>query len=567
MTLEREREKRRKKGGRTPKQIHERRSLQAQRIDEALRAKTATSAGDWARDPSRSDLPGIDTPKGKEKTSVSKEAKVTKKQSSGPTSESEIKYAKWLHDPNRRSGSLHILYEEDTPEGKQTKVTMGLLSSLSDKTETDILLTHNTLKLQGKPISDIYSTLVMNGKHEAAAELARKADWTPPKQRDSVGDWQQAQLEKQKSHQKDYDVRYNDYLEQTKAETPISRSSFHTLYVKDNMDLAEILSRESPKVETPKVEESISKPVEHTEQSYDERGYDLYGNPTGKGKAETEPYWRVNHETDRVEIHFSGKPDEATRKQLKSNGWKWSPTNQAWQRKHTSNAEIDVRDFAKIKHDDVGESLSAQERFDRELDITQRQIVRNERRAISHMAKSESHKSRSDSISQFIPMGQPVLSGHHSEKRHRRDLDKIHKAEGKRFEEYDKAELAKSRVESAKVKHEKMSSDPQFAERKIKRLEVDERYYKKHGMSKEHKRVSEDLQVWRDHLKNLGGKKYTPEMIKKGDQVRFIGTDYLVERVNKKSVTITGWMGRKDWTYTVPYDKIKGHKKQEKKGE
>jgi hypothetical protein len=42
-----------------------------------------------------------------------------------------------------------------------------------------------------------------------------------------------------------------------------------------------------------------------------------------------------NFPENRVQILFGGKPDEETRKRLKSSAWRWSPTNSAWQRKLT----------------------------------------------------------------------------------------------------------------------------------------------------------------------------------------------------------------------------------------
>ncbi len=40
----------------------------------------------------------------------------------------------------------------------------------------------------------------------------------------------------------------------------------------------------------------------------------------------------------RLQLFFDGKPDEETRKVLKSNGFKWAPSQQAWQRQLTNNA-------------------------------------------------------------------------------------------------------------------------------------------------------------------------------------------------------------------------------------
>lgn len=50
-----------------------------------------------------------------------------------------------------------------------------------------------------------------------------------------------------------------------------------------------------------------------------------------------------NLEADRLQILFDGKPDEDTRAALKSNGFRWSPRFQAWQRQLTANAESAAR--------------------------------------------------------------------------------------------------------------------------------------------------------------------------------------------------------------------------------
>lgn len=45
-----------------------------------------------------------------------------------------------------------------------------------------------------------------------------------------------------------------------------------------------------------------------------------------------------NTEIMRLQLIFDGKPEEKVRKALKENGYKWSPTNNAWQRQLTNNA-------------------------------------------------------------------------------------------------------------------------------------------------------------------------------------------------------------------------------------
>ena len=51
----------------------------------------------------------------------------------------------------------------------------------------------------------------------------------------------------------------------------------------------------------------------------------------------------LNMEANRLQILFDEIPDEETRAALKSNGFRWSPKNQAWQRQLTRNAEYAAR--------------------------------------------------------------------------------------------------------------------------------------------------------------------------------------------------------------------------------
>ena len=47
-----------------------------------------------------------------------------------------------------------------------------------------------------------------------------------------------------------------------------------------------------------------------------------------------------NVEANRLQLHFDSKPDENTRRELKSRGFKWAPSQDAWQRQLNSNAEF-----------------------------------------------------------------------------------------------------------------------------------------------------------------------------------------------------------------------------------
>lgn len=50
-----------------------------------------------------------------------------------------------------------------------------------------------------------------------------------------------------------------------------------------------------------------------------------------------------NTELMRIQIVFDGKPDEAIRSTLKANGFRWAPSQGAWQRQLTSNGKCAMR--------------------------------------------------------------------------------------------------------------------------------------------------------------------------------------------------------------------------------
>jgi hypothetical protein len=51
----------------------------------------------------------------------------------------------------------------------------------------------------------------------------------------------------------------------------------------------------------------------------------------------------ANHDADRIQIFFDQIPEAAIREAMKRQGWKWSPSNQAWQRKATDAAIRSVK--------------------------------------------------------------------------------------------------------------------------------------------------------------------------------------------------------------------------------
>jgi hypothetical protein len=110
-------------------------------------------------------------------------------------------------------------------------------------------------------------------------------------------------------------------------------------------------------------------------------------------------------------------------------------------------------------------------------DFEERKQARIERlRAGADRLRSEGNARLSSArkIAEIIPLGQPILIGHHSEGRHRRDLAKINANYDKGFEAIKKAEELASRASFAERSRAISSDDPNAPDAikaKIERIE------------------------------------------------------------------------------------------------
>jgi Domain of unknown function (DUF3560) len=91
----------------------------------------------------------------------------------------------------------------------------------------------------------------------------------------------------------------------------------------------------------------------------------------------------------------------------------------------------------------------------------QARIDRLRARAERAQAEANSAFKRVDQISSVIPLGQPILVGHHSERRHRRDLDKIHNGMRKGIEASKEAAELDRRADAAEENDAISSDDPE----------------------------------------------------------------------------------------------------------
>lgn len=249
-----------------------------------------------------------------------------------------------------------------------------------------------------------------------------------------------------------------------------------------------------------------------------------------------------------------------------------------------------------VRRDFATAEAERYERADRRADLMTE-------RAANAAARSKAAHVRAHSLADAIPFGQPILVGHHSEGRHRRDLDRIHNLHGRGFEEGRKAEHYERRAESAERTRAHRESIPATL-RRIERLEAEQRQLERrrdgsgkalHGedtpatgayrerLTVRLADIADELAYWRQHVAEAqasGVKVWSRADFVKGDYVRSGGRWHEVERVNAKSVSVPHGnndhllpvvtraevrhaMGPSQWTRKITYDEVTGRKSAE----
>lgn len=108
------------------------------------------------------------------------------------------------------------------------------------------------------------------------------------------------------------------------------------------------------------------------------------------------------------------------------------------------------------------------------IDYEERQEYKKElyqERAEQAEIRSQSHYKRHNDLSNVIPMGQPILIGHHSEKRHRKDLDRIDNEMRKSIQESEKADYYRNKIDNIDNNKAISLDDPKAIEKLQARIE------------------------------------------------------------------------------------------------
>jgi hypothetical protein len=155
--------------------------------------------------------------------------------------------------------------------------------------------------------------------------------------------------------------------------------------------------------------------------------------------------------TGRAWLEFPSKPDSATIAALKAAGWRWSGYRKAWH-----NPRKGITPPACVTFEDGGECTYAEERADRLED-----------RADKAHTRSDAALTQAQGMASGIPFGQPILVGHHSEKRDRNYRERIARKFDTAATEWRKGEDLDARARACRRHQDRMLHDPGVLARRL----------------------------------------------------------------------------------------------------
>ncbi len=274
-----------------------------------------------------------------------------------------------------------------------------------------------------------------------------------------------------------------------------------------------------------------------------------------------------NLETGKVELRFA-KTDylalpDSDKSNLKSaclfsgrlGCWISRATNNPWRSVEVAKA------LGLTDEGETGERLSFAEQQAAKVERAEERAERMEKHTenAEHRAAIAFERADLSESKSGIPLGQPILVGHHSERRHRRALERADNAMRRGIEESDKAKYFAQRAASAKYTASQADlQDKRYLQNRIDEnaaqiRDVDRRLAEQEVISQTDEQAQaykirltalraeyvEKFDYFQAAMDALGGVSYSKENVKPGDCVRIRGRWETVVKANGKTVAVT----------------------------
>lgn len=195
-------------------------------------------------------------------------------------------------------------------------------------------------------------------------------------------------------------------------------------------------------------------------------------------------------EDNKLRLYSSTRLDSETYARVKSAGFKWAPRQ-----------ELFVAPAWSPAREDLLLELCG-EIGDEDTSLVDRAEIRAERfEEYSDKRADESDRARAavSAIADNIPLGQPILVGHHSERRARKDAERIENGMRRAVKLWETSKYWQMRAAGA-IAHAKYKERPDVRARRIKGIEADKR-----KVEKTMKQAEIGLKFWSGQLKKKDG--------------------------------------------------------------
>jgi len=267
---------------------------------------------------------------------------------------------------------------------------------------------------------------------------------------------------------------------------------------------------------------------------------------------------------------------DGSREALRSAGFRWSRSLGVWYLRQSRGfaARRDRIDRLTAVLRDAGFTVTVDiETYDPARTFQARQDASQERsdahatRAVNEQARYQLRSEAAHAAVAQIPLGQPILVGHHSEARHRRDLARHDRNMGRAIEHADNAKDAARRSDSVRAQAAARQS-PVVMGRKIERLTAEQRKLTRYltdateGYAEQLRErlavIEEDIAFLQGEIERSGARVYTKADIAPDDLVRIRGRWMIVVKANSKTVAVkTGY----SWSDNYPYHEVSDHRR------
>ena len=170
-------------------------------------------------------------------------------------------------------------------------------------------------------------------------------------------------------------------------------------------------------------------------------------------------------EDNKLRLYPDGRLPREDYDRLKAAGFSWAPKQELFVAPMWTPEREDVLLTFADEIEDEDTSL---------VDRAEQRAERFEQYSEDRMSDAESARASVSAIADGIPMGQPILVGHHSERHARRDAERIENGMRRAVRMWETSKYWEQRAKGA-IGHAKYKQDPAVRARRIKGIEADKR--------------------------------------------------------------------------------------------